>query len=81
MRIYCAVFASLLLASAALAQQQAALDRIQWTKFEDQNELAITNQKAFTMDVPRGWPVDGGMARLSALQVTCLLYTSDAADE
>ena len=70
MRIYCAVFASLLLASAALAQQQAALDRIQWTKFEDQNELAITNQKAFTMDVPRGWPVDGGMARLSALQVT-----------
>jgi hypothetical protein len=61
--------AGLLFCSAALAQQ-SALDRIQWTKFEDKNELAILKQKAFTMDVPRDWPVDGGMARLSALQVT-----------
>lgn len=63
--------ATALVASLVLAQtsQQPALDHIQWVKFEDRNELAFTNQKAFTMDVPRGWPVDGGMARLSALQV------------
>ena len=66
MRIHREVLATLLLSSAGLAQQYA-LDRIQWVKFEDRNELAVTNQKAFTMDVPRGWPVDGGMARLSAL--------------
>ena len=69
MRIHREVLATLLLSSAGLAQQYS-LDRIQWVKFEDRNELAVTNQKAFTMDVPRGWPVDGGMARLSALQVT-----------
>jgi hypothetical protein len=63
--------ASFLLISVGCAQapQQSALDHVQWMKFEDKNELAFTNQKAFTMDVPRGWPVDGGMARVSALQV------------
>jgi hypothetical protein len=68
MRIHRAIIAALLL-SAVGSAQQSALDRIEWIKFEDRNELAVTNQKAFTMDVPRGWPVDGGMARLSALQV------------
>jgi hypothetical protein len=67
MRVLCLLLAGFFVCSGARAQQ--ALDRIQWTKFEDQNELALTHQKAFTMDVPRGWPVDGGMARLSALQV------------
>jgi hypothetical protein len=69
MRIYRVIFATLLLGSVALAQQ-SALDHIQWIKFEDRNELAVTRQSAFTMDVPRDWHVDGGLARLSALQVT-----------
>lgn len=58
MRILHAVFAA-----SSLLAQPSGFDRIQWTKFEDPNE------KAFTMDVPQGWPVDGGMARQSALQV------------
>ncbi|HEY1756757.1 MAG TPA: hypothetical protein VGG72_15385 [Bryobacteraceae bacterium] len=70
MRSYRVMIASSLLLGCAAVAQQSALERIQWIKFEDRNELALTNQKAFTMDVPRGWLVDGGMARLSALQVS-----------
>ena len=42
-------------------------DNILWTKFTDPNE------NAFTIDVPSGWKVEGGMVRRSALDVSAFL--------
>lgn len=42
-------------------------DNILWTRFNDPNE------NAFTIDVPSGWKVQGGMVRRSALDVSAFL--------
>jgi hypothetical protein len=42
-------------------------DNVLWTKFTDPNE------NAFTIDVPSGWKVQGGMTRRSALDVSAFL--------
>lgn len=42
-------------------------DNVLWTTFSDPNE------NAFTIDVPAGWKVQGGMTRRSALDVSAFL--------
>lgn len=42
-------------------------DNVIWTTFSDPNE------SAFTIDVPSGWKVEGGMVRRSALDVSAFL--------
>jgi len=42
-------------------------DNVTWTRFTDPNE------NAFTIDVPAGWKVEGGMTRRSALDVSAFL--------
>jgi hypothetical protein len=67
-------------ASASEAQQQSAqttgtaakpdniqVDGVQWTRFNDPNE------NAFSLDVPQGWKVDGGMVRRGPVDVSTFL--------
>jgi hypothetical protein len=42
-------------------------DNVLWTRFTDPNE------NAFSIDVPAGWKVQGGMVRRSALDVSAFL--------
>jgi hypothetical protein len=44
--------------SAAEGNRNAAPQEVEWVKFEDPSE------RAFTMDVPKGWTVRGGLFRL-----------------
>ena len=52
----------------AVCSRTHPMDEVRGSK-----RAARTNQSAFTLDVPHGWLVDGGLARLSALQGTAYM--------
>ena len=52
------------------AGAEQASPSVQYTKFADRNE------GAFTLDVPAGWKVEGGMKRHSTLDVRAAVYST-----